>query len=75
MKKIFSLSSSLVLVLALLLSSCGKEAAPVITPEKEGKIIQTGIVGESLFNEQVYVTGKVAPIREITLSTQATGFI
>jgi hypothetical protein len=56
------------------LSSCGKEAV-VVTPPREGKIVQTSLVGESFFREQIHVTGKVAASKEVALSTQATGFM
>jgi hypothetical protein len=60
--------------LLFFLSSCGKEAV-IVTPPREGKIVQTSLVGESFFREQIHVTGKVAASKEVALSTQATGFM
>ncbi len=53
----------------------GKEIAPVESPSRAAKIVQTQIVGKSSFTEEVHVTGRVAPIRETVISTQGTGFI
>ncbi len=33
------------------------------------------VVGESLFSEQIHITGKIAPQKEVSLSTQTTGFM
>lgn len=44
-------------------------------PPKEGKIVETSTVGESIFSEQIHITGKVAAQKEVSISTQTTGFI
>lgn len=77
MKKKLIITALLVFVLLVIknMFSGSAPAATVTTPEKDGKIVETAVVGESLFSEQVHITGKIAAQKEVSLSTQATGFM
>lgn len=53
----------------------GKEAPTPTESVRTPKVVETQLIGLGDFSEQVSVIGRVAPIRETTISTQATGFI
>lgn len=61
------------LILVIFKSFTGGEEVVVAAPStRVPKIIQTEIVGKSVFTEQVHVTGRVVPTREAVVSTQGT---
>lgn len=53
----------------------GKETPAPTESVRTPKVVETQLIGLGDFSEQVSVIGRVAPIRETTISTQATGFI
>ncbi len=77
MKKKLIITAFLVFILLVIknMMSSSAKVDPITTPEKEGKIVETTVVGESLFSEQIHITGKVAAQKEVSLSTQTTGFM
>lgn len=77
MKKKLIITAILVFILLILKNMFGgdPENTPITAEEKEGKIVETAVVWESLFSEQVHITGKIAPQKEVSLSTQTTGFM
>lgn len=74
-KIILSLAGAILLVIILRNIYGWGEVVAIDEPEKTPKIVQTQMVGRGDFSEQVYVTGRIAPLREIVVSTQWTGFI
>lgn len=76
MKYSSPIAALLSVVTLFILTGCGADEAPiVVAPTRTPKIIQTQVVGKSIFDEQFHVTGRASPYREVTVSTQGTGFI
>ncbi|MEI6712050.1 MAG: hypothetical protein WCK88_08065 [bacterium] len=62
-----------IIIIALVLKNVLSSHTPAVvtsTPTRAAKIVQTQVVGKSLFSEQVHVTGRVAADKETTISTQ-----
>lgn len=53
----------------------GKEAPAPVESSRTPKVVETQVIGLGDFSEQISVIGRVAPVRQTTISTQATGFI
>ncbi len=66
-----------ILLVLILKNILGNEKDEAIAPTttRTAKIVQTEVVGKGTFSEQVHVTGRVAADKEVTISTQWTGFI
>jgi len=72
---VLGIAAGLLLLIIVKSFTGGKEEVAITSPTRTPKIIQTEIVGKSIFTEQVHVTGRVAPTREAVVSTQGTWFI
>lgn len=64
-----------ILLATLLLSSCGKTAAPEVKTETPKKPVTTEMVKSDYFTERLKLVGKITPSKETTVSAQAAGTI
>ena len=69
-KKIIALA----LFIPLLLSSCGS-TSETVKSEVSKKSVTTEIVKSDYFTERVKLVGKIAPLKETTISAQVTGVV
>jgi multidrug efflux pump subunit AcrA (membrane-fusion protein) len=59
----------------LLLTSCGKEAAPVAQDTSAIKNVSLSVAKKDYFTENIPLPGKVTPIMESSISPQVSGII
>lgn len=71
MKKILST----IVLISLLLTSCGKTETPVVSESKNLKSVKTMVLENKPITEQVKLVWKVYPDKEVTVSSQISGII